>query len=201
MTTRVAKGRISSTSSFQHVQSLSGPRAVPQSWTCRDPSLPTYGFVLTSTSAEDVRRRMRRHGVSTGAAPGNACARYALQTGGPVIVEGMAGEKGFGLSALSRDHGIVSGASVLIGPKDGRWGALRVLSSRRWAFTVDDVNFLLAVANVLSGAIARVRDEEEVQHGVSLKPNHAQLADRPLLPLACRGACRTGDRHRAVGDR
>jgi two-component system CheB/CheR fusion protein len=89
-------------------------------------------------------------------------AGYALQTAGPVIVEDLAREKRFGLSTLNRDHGIVSGAGVLIGPEDERWGALCVLSGKRREFTVDDVNFLQAVANVLSGAIARARAEEDV---------------------------------------
>jgi PAS domain S-box-containing protein len=67
------------------------------------------------------------------------------------------------LSALNREHGIVSAAGVLIGPEDTRWGALCVLSSKKRQFSVDDVNFLQAVANVLSGAIARARAEEDVR--------------------------------------
>ncbi|HEX5998770.1 MAG TPA: chemotaxis protein CheB [Hyphomicrobiaceae bacterium] len=90
-------------------------------------------------------------------------AGYALQTGGPVIVEDVAKEKRFGLSGLSRKHGVVSGTGVLIGPEDDRWGALCVLSARKRQFAVDDVNFLQAVANVLSGAIARARAEEDVR--------------------------------------
>jgi two-component system CheB/CheR fusion protein len=90
-------------------------------------------------------------------------AGYALQTGGPVIVEDLGKEKRFGLSALNREHGVVSGVGVLVGPEDDRWGALCVLSAARREFTVDDVNFLQAIANVLSGAIARARAEEEVR--------------------------------------
>jgi two-component system CheB/CheR fusion protein len=90
-------------------------------------------------------------------------AGYALQTGGAVIVEDLAKEKRFGVSALTREYGAVSGAGVLIGPEDGRWGALCVLSARMRMFTVDDVNFLQSVANVLSGAIARARAEEDVR--------------------------------------
>jgi PAS domain S-box-containing protein len=90
-------------------------------------------------------------------------AGYALQTGGPVIIEDLAKERRFGLSALNREHGVVSGAGVLIGPEDTRWGALCVLSAKKRQFSVDDVNFLQAVANVLSGAIARTRAEEDVR--------------------------------------
>jgi PAS domain S-box-containing protein len=86
-----------------------------------------------------------------------------LQTGGPVIIEDVAKEKRFGLSALNRDHGIVSGAGVLIGPEGERWGAFCVLSAMRREFTVDDMNFLRSAANVLSGAIARERAEQHVR--------------------------------------
>jgi two-component system CheB/CheR fusion protein len=90
-------------------------------------------------------------------------AGYALQTAGPVVVQDMAKEKRFGLSALNREHGIVSGAGVLIGPEDKRWGALCVLSAKRREFTVDDVNFLQAVANVLSSAITRAQFEVDMR--------------------------------------
>jgi two-component system, chemotaxis family, CheB/CheR fusion protein len=102
-------------------------------------------------------------GNTSSAAGIGSLAGYALQTGGPVIVEDMAKEKRFGLSALNREHGVVSGAGILIGPEDERWGALCVLSTKRREFTVDDINFLQAVANVLSGAIARARAEEDVR--------------------------------------
>jgi two-component system CheB/CheR fusion protein len=85
---------------------------------------------------------------------------YVLQTGAPVTLEDMAREKRFRLSKLHRDYGIVSGAGVVIGPEDKRWGALCVLSTRRRQFTVDDITFLQAVANVLSGAIERMQAEE-----------------------------------------
>jgi two-component sensor histidine kinase len=87
---------------------------------------------------------------------------YVLQTGGPAIVEDIAREKRFRLSELHRDYGIVSGAGVIVGPEDKRWGALCVLSTRRRWFTVDDdVTFLQAVANVLSGAIERAQAERD----------------------------------------
>jgi two-component sensor histidine kinase len=77
------------------------------------------------------------------------------------MVEDIAREKRFRLSELHRDYGIVSGAGVIVGPEDKRWGALCVLSTRRRPFTVDDVTFLQAVANVLSGAIERAQAERD----------------------------------------
>jgi two-component system CheB/CheR fusion protein len=102
-------------------------------------------------------------GQTSSAAGIESLAGFALQTAGPVIVEDMLKEKRFSLSALNREHGVVSGAGVLIGAEDKRWGALCVLSSSRRQFTVDDVNFLQAVATVLSGAIARARADQDVR--------------------------------------
>jgi two-component system CheB/CheR fusion protein len=110
-------------------------------------------------------------------------AGYALQTAGPVVVEDMAKEKRFGLSELSREHGVISGAGVLIGPEDKRWGALCVLSAKKREFTVDDVNFLQAVANVLSGAIARTRAEEDIRLASARLSGIVDNADDAIITI------------------
>ncbi|HEX5998774.1 MAG TPA: chemotaxis protein CheB [Hyphomicrobiaceae bacterium] len=114
---------------------------------------------------------------------------YVLQTGGPVVVEDMAKEKRFSLSELHRDHGIVSGAGVAIGPEDRRWGALCVLSTRRRRFTVDDITFLQAVAIVLSGAIDRTRAEEN-QKALTRELDHRA---KNVLAVVSTVAQRTGE--------
>ena len=89
-------------------------------------------------------------------------AGYALEVGGPVVVEDLATETRFHGPSLLVDHGVVSGMTAAI-PGQGRsWGALGIHSARQRQFTVDDTNFLLAVTNVLAGAIERRRrlDEE-----------------------------------------
>jgi two-component system CheB/CheR fusion protein len=99
-------------------------------------------------------------GQATVGAGIESLAGYTLQSGGPVVVEDMAKERRFSLSELNRGHGIASAAAVIIGPEEKRWGALCALSARRRSFTVDDVNFLQSVANVLSGALTRAQAEE-----------------------------------------
>jgi PAS domain S-box-containing protein len=137
-------------------------------------------------------------------------AGYALQIAGPVVVEDMAKEKRFGpsalnrehgvvsgagvligpedqrwgaLSALNREHGVVSGAGVLIGPEDQRWGALCALSDRRREFTVDDVNFLQAVANVLSSAITRAQDEVDMRLARARLSGILDYADDAIISI------------------
>jgi two-component sensor histidine kinase len=114
---------------------------------------------------------------------------YVLQTGGPVIVEDIAREKRFRASELHRDYGIASGAGVIVGPEDKRWGALCVLSTRRRQFTVDDVTFLQAVANVLSGAIERAQAENN-QKALTRELDHRA---KNVLAVVDAVAQRTGE--------
>lgn len=57
--------------------------------------------------------------------------------------------------------------SVVIGPEEAPWGVLGAFARRRMDFTIDDTNFVLAVANVLWEALrchaieAQLRSDEE----------------------------------------
>jgi GAF domain-containing protein len=83
-------------------------------------------------------------------------AGYTLLTHGPVVVDDLASEARFRAPRLLRAHGVVSGLTVPIGrPAAGSWGVLGAMTSRRASFTPDDVNFVLAVANMLAAAIDR----------------------------------------------
>lgn len=89
-------------------------------------------------------------------------AGYALEVGGPVVVEDLATETRFHGPSLLIEHGVVSGMTAAIPGQTGPWGALGIHSDRQRQFTKDDTNFLVAVTNVLAGAIERRRrlDEE-----------------------------------------
>jgi PAS domain S-box-containing protein len=83
-------------------------------------------------------------------------AGYALAAGRPVIVEDLATETRFTGSQLLNDHGVVSGVSTPIAGHDGRaYGVLGALATKRRKFADYEVSFLVAVANVVAGAIAR----------------------------------------------
>src|SRR5207302_5365127 len=63
--------------------------------------------------------------------------------------------------------GVRSGITALIGSPDRPHGAFGVLAAHSLSereFTMDDVNFLQAVANLLAAALQRVRMEERVLH-------------------------------------
>lgn len=90
----------------------------------------------------------------------NSQAGYTLQAGGPVVVANLANEKRFSGPRILTRHGIVSGMSIAIGPESSPWGVLGVHSSEPMEFSVDDTNFIQAVANILWDAIHRDATEE-----------------------------------------
>lgn len=90
-------------------------------------------------------------------------AGYTLSVAKPVIVEDLRTETRFSSPALLREHGVVSGLSVIIAGENGPFGVLGAHSTRSRHFSQDDINFLQAVANVLAGAVAHQRAEQALQ--------------------------------------
>src|SRR3954453_21174582 len=83
-------------------------------------------------------------------------AGYALASGGPVLVTNRKSETRFEIPALLRDHGVNSGVSVPIAGRDGRaYGVLGAHTARRRRFGEHEVAFVVAIANLIAGAIQR----------------------------------------------
>jgi diguanylate cyclase (GGDEF)-like protein len=81
------------------------------------------------------------------------------------------------------DEGVASGMSVGIEGRKRAFGVLAVHSSRERSFSADDVNFVQAVANVLSTAVERHRNDEANRHAalhdpLTGLPNRTLLLDR-----------------------
>ena len=106
-------------------------------------------------------------GVATVNAGAESQAGYTLLSNAPVIVEDLQAETRFSGPPLLRDHGVVSGLSVIIPGRDRPFGVLGAHTVKRRAFKPDDVHFLEAVANVLSEAIERKKAEEEIRRDIS----------------------------------
>lgn len=90
-------------------------------------------------------------------------AGYTLQTNEPVILEDLATETRFSGTQLLREHGVVSGMSVIIQGANGPWGLLGVHSKTRRSFSEDEVEFLQTVANILSVTISSGIVEEKLR--------------------------------------
>jgi DNA-binding CsgD family transcriptional regulator len=96
-------------------------------------------------------------------------AGYALQRNEPVIIADLRVETRFRPPPLLRDHGMVSGVSVLIRGDGVPFGVLGAYTTSRRDFSKDDVQFMQAVANVLALAHRRVRLERTREQRVLLR--------------------------------
>jgi PAS domain S-box-containing protein len=102
-------------------------------------------------------------GGSTEDADLDSQAGYTLLSSEPVIVEDLNAETRFIPPPLLREHGVVSGLTVVIAGREGPFGVLGAHTRSLRAFSEDDVNFLQAVANVLAMAIERKEAQEKLE--------------------------------------
>ena len=93
----------------------------------------------------------------------DSLAVNTLVTKEPVIVEDLRQETRFNSPTLLEEHSIISGVSVPISGIDGAYGVLGVYTSKKRAFNQDDIYFLQAIANVLSGAIGKQHTENNLR--------------------------------------
>jgi signal transduction histidine kinase len=114
-------------------------------------------------------------------------AGYTMRTGKAVVVEDLSRETRFSRPVLLREHGVVSGMSVIIPGRDQPFGVLGTHTVTRRIFTDDDIHFLEAVANVLSAAIERFRTEEALKksreelRGLAVRLQAAREEERASL--------------------
>jgi diguanylate cyclase (GGDEF)-like protein len=117
-------------------------------------------------------------------------AGYALRVGEAVVSEDLLTETRFQPDVLLA-RGMRSGVSAIIEGHERPFGILSAHTSRPRRFSTDDVNFLVAVANVLSAAVERTRKEEVARHAalhdtLTSLPNRSLALDRLDLALARR---------------
>lgn len=107
-------------------------------------------------------------------------AGYTVRCDHPVIVEDAAGEIRFVPLPRLLGESSVSSMSVVIRTPEGPYGALGVHTRQKRSFTIDEANFLQAVANVLGMAIERKRGEAQVERLARLQVVVADLGQRAL---------------------
>ena len=117
-------------------------------------------------------------------------AGYALRIGEPVVSDDLLTETRFEPTVLV-GRGLRSGVSAIIEGHQRPFGILSAHTSRPRRFSTDDVNFLVAVANILSAAVERSRKEEVARHAalhdtLTGLPNRSLALDRLDLALARR---------------
>jgi len=117
-------------------------------------------------------------------------AGYALSTRQPVVTEDLRSETRFDPASLLEQN-MVSGMNAVVEGQERPFGVLSAHAERARRFGEDDVNFLVAVANVLSAAVERRRNEELARHAalhdpLTGLPNRTLALDRLDLALARR---------------
>lgn len=103
-------------------------------------------------------------------------AGHTLVSDQPIVVEDLRKDRRFSGSALLREHGVVSGISVVVGGKGGPWGVLGAYAPEPRHFSRDDVNFVRSIANVLAEATDRARTEGSIRVSSALLRIAAQTA-------------------------
>jgi PAS domain S-box-containing protein len=99
-------------------------------------------------------------GHATMDAKADSEAGCSLLSSEPVIADDLRTATQCRRARLLYDHGVVSGVSVIIPSPNRPFGVLGVYTTKRRAFTVDDIHFLQSVANILATATERKRTEE-----------------------------------------
>jgi diguanylate cyclase (GGDEF)-like protein/PAS domain S-box-containing protein len=102
---------------------------------------------------------------------------------GHVIVEDFATETRFRPTPLLREHGVVSGVSVVVGTRARPHAVLGAYSAEPRRFDNEDVNFLKLIAHLLAGAIEHQLAEDTIRHqalhdSLTGLPNRALLLER-----------------------
>ncbi len=100
----------------------------------------------------------------------NTQVTYALERGEAVVTTEGREAVGFHGLPLFRDHGVVSGISVVTSGPEGPSGVLGAYATEARTFGPGDVHFIQAVANILAAAIERkVAEEGLIQSQVRLQ--------------------------------
>ncbi|GIV98270.1 MAG: hypothetical protein KatS3mg057_2927 [Herpetosiphonaceae bacterium] len=104
-------------------------------------------------------------------------AGYTLLSGEPMIVEDWTAEQRLVLPPLLQRHNVVSSISVVVHGQRRPFGILSAHSTSPRAFNRDDINFLQAIANVLSAVAERRQAELELEQRVEQLQHLYQLSE------------------------
>ena len=91
-------------------------------------------------------------------------ASYLLNSQQPVVVTDLSSETRFKGSPLLVEHAVVSGLSSLLYCSEGKpFGIIGAYTQQPRSFTQADVDFVQAIANILSSTIERCQFERKIQ--------------------------------------
>jgi signal transduction histidine kinase/ActR/RegA family two-component response regulator len=88
---------------------------------------------------------------------------WTAETGEVTVINDWSQETHFSQSSLLAELGVMSGAAVAIPTRDKPFGVLAAHTTNKREFSPDDIQFLLAVANVVGMATERIKAEKETE--------------------------------------
>ena len=88
---------------------------------------------------------------------------WTAETGDVSVINDWSRETNFQKSSLLMELGVVSGAAVAIPTRNKPFGVLAVHTTRLREFSPDDIQFMLAIANVVGMAAERIKAETETE--------------------------------------
>jgi nitrogen-specific signal transduction histidine kinase len=110
-------------------------------------------------------------------------AGFTLLSGEPVIVADLRDETRFEHTPFLREHGVVSGVTVIIQGHQRPFGILGIHTLAPRKFSEEEVHFLLTIATLLAMAIERQRTEPEIQKLAAF----AKFNPNPVLEFSSEG--------------
>ncbi len=128
--------------------------------------------------------KSERAGVTVIQGKWRSQAGFVLNSGEPLVIPDLRAEHHYQAPPLLIEHGILSGVCVAIAARQRPYGVLGAYSTMPRNYTEDEVQFLLAAANVLGMAAERARAEAEVQKLAAF----TQLNPHPVMELAPDGS-------------
>ncbi len=109
---------------------------------------------------------------------------HTLRTGEPIAIADAVADPRFPKPNLLVDHGVISSATVVIPTREKPYGVLAVHTTQRREFTQDEIQFLLAIANVIAMAAERKR-ADAILHKLAA---FARLNPNPAMELTADGS-------------
>lgn len=105
---------------------------------------------------------------------------HAIAIGKEVIASDYSDVTDFKPSKTLLNAGVNSGIAVPLQSNNGAYGAIGIYAQHKRLFTADEVNYIKAVANILSGAINRIEANEKVNFS---ERKYRMLFEENPLPL------------------